>query len=65
MSNIYLKLLKVTIEKKWRAQNFNFVTIRTSGKLQLTQILLNFQTSGCNLKIRGFGAKLCAAFLLF
>ena len=34
-------------------------------KLQLTQILLDFQTSCCNLKISGVGAILCAGFLLF
>ena len=32
---------------------------------QLTQVLLNFKTSCCNLKIRRLGAKLCVAFLLF
>ena len=34
-------------------------------ELQLTQISLNFKSSRCNLKIRGLGAKLSAAFLLF
>ena len=29
------------------------------------QISLNFKTSSCNLKIRGLGAKLCVASLLF
>ena len=33
--------------------------------LQLTQISLNFQTSCCNLKIRGLGAKLFVALLIF
>ena len=33
------------------------------GELQLTQMSLNF--SGCNLKSRGLGAKLCVALLLF
>ena len=32
---------------------------------QLTQVLLNFKTSCCNLKIRRLRAKLCVAFLLF
>ena len=41
-----------------------FVSRSVFGELQLTKIL-NFQTSCCNLKIRGRGAKLCAAFLLF
>ena len=27
------------------------------------QISLNFQTSCCNLKVRGLGAKLCVAFI--
>ena len=35
------------------------------GELQLTQISLNFKTSCSNLKIRGPGAKLWVAFLLF
>ena len=58
MSNIYLKF---TIEKNWRSQTsiFNFF-----GELQLTQTSLNFKTC-CNLKIRGLGAKLGVAFLLF
>ena len=68
LSNIYLK---GSIEKKWRTQNFDFKSLKSSskrsvfGKLQLTQKLLNFQTSCCNLKIRGLGAKLYVAFLLF
>ena len=63
MSNIYLK---VTIEKNRRSQNFDFLGLKNLlarsvfGKLQLTQISLNFKTSYCNLKIRGLGA-----FLLF
>ena len=56
MSNIYLK---VTVEKNWRSQNFNFLS------LKLTQISLNFKTSCSNLKIRDLGAKLCVAFILF
>ena len=65
MSNIYLK---VTIEtfSKLRFSGFKkFVTRSVFGELQLTQISLNFKTSCCNLKIRGLGAKLCVAFLLF
>ena len=42
-----------------------FVSRSDFGELQLTQILLNFKTSCCNLKIWGLGAKLCVAFLLF
>ena len=67
MSNIYLK---VTNEKKWRTQNFNSLSLKSSspaafGDLKLTQISLNSPTSCCNLKIRGLGKKLCVAFLLF
>ena len=67
MSNIYLK---VTIDKKFLTQNFNlefkkFVSRSVFGELQLMQISLNLQTSCYNLKIRGLGAKLCVAFLLF
>ena len=51
MSNIYLN---VSIKKKVHSQNF-----------QLTQILLNFETSCYNLKIRGSEEKLYVAFLLF
>ena len=63
MSNIYLKF---TIEKNWRSQNFHFnfqkfISRSVFGKLQLTQILLNFKTSWCNLKTVCF----CVAFLLF
>ena len=54
MSNIYLK---VTIKKS--------VTRSVFGELQLRQISLNFRTSCCNLKIRGLGARLSVAFLLF
>ena len=32
---------------------------------QLTQVSLNFQTSCCNLKVRGLGAILCLVYLLF
>ena len=63
MSNIYLKGTILG-----RSQNFNFLCLKSFsvlGGLQLTQILLNFKTSCCNLTIRGLGAKLCVAFLLF
>ena len=52
MSSIYLK---VTIEK---------TDVLKTSKFQLTQIL-NFKTSFCKLKIKGLGAKLWVAFLLF
>ena len=50
MPNIYLK---VTLEKNWRSQNFDFLSLD-----QLTQISLKFKTSCCNLKIRG-GEQIC------
>ena len=61
MSNVYLK---VTIEKKWHTQNFNFLSLKglSPGQIlevQFTQILLNFKNSCCNLKIRGVEEKLC------
>ena len=68
MSNIYLE---VTIEKNWPFQNIDFLRLKkfvsksVFGELKLTQIPLNFQTSCCNLKITGLGAKLGVAFLLF
>ena len=62
MPNIYLK---VAIKKKWRTQNFKFVCRSVFGELQLTQIISNYPTSSCNLKIRGLNAKLCVAFPLF
>ena len=62
------------------SQNLDFLSLRNSPPgqflkssnshryhwilIQLTQILLNFKTSCCNLKIRDLGAKLCVAFLL-
>ena len=53
MSNIYLK---VTIEKIWRSQNFDFLSLK--NLFQPTQISLIFKTSCYNLKIKGLGAKL-------
>ena len=38
-----------------------FVPRSVIGELQLTQISLNFQTSGCSLKIRRLVARLCVA----
>ena len=72
MSNIYLK---VTIKEKWLTYNFHFLNLKSSsptslvsrslfGELQFKQIWLNFQTSCCNLKIRGLGAKFCLVFPL-
>ena len=64
MPNIYLK---VAIEKRWRTQNFDFLVLKCSSPSQFSgsSNSLNFQTSCCNLKIRGRKAKLCVAFLLF
>ena len=42
-----------------------FASRSVFGELQLTQISLNFKTTCYNLKIRGLGAKLYVAFLLF
>ena len=50
MSNTHLEVI---IEKNWRSQNFDFLSLQNSspshvlGKLQLTQISLNFKTSCC------------------
>ena len=63
--------LKATVEKKWRTKNFDFLIFKISspghflGGFHFTQISLNFQTSCCNLKIRGLGEKLVVVFLLF
>ena len=64
ISNIYIK---VTIQKNWRSQSFDYLKFFSKivfGELQLMQISLNFKTSYCNLKVRGLWAKLCVAFLL-
>ena len=67
ISNIYLK---VTAEKLLLDILKTFQSIKicyqvSFGELQLAQITLSFKYSYCNLKIRGLGAKLCVAFLLF
>ena len=53
MSNIYLK---VTIQKNWRSQNFDFlkkiISRSVFGEFQFKQIPLNSKTSCYNLKIR-------------
>ena len=54
LSNLMANIdLYVTTEKYKRSQNFDFLSLR------------NFKTFCCSLKIRGLGAKLCVAFLLF
>ena len=64
VSNIYLK---VTIEKNWRSQNFDFLILKICQPVSfhLTMILLNFKTKCCKLKVRGLGAKVCVSSLLF
>ena len=52
MSNTYLK---ATIEKNWHSQNFQFDILKAPAR----------PTSSCNLKIKGLGAKVCVAFLMF
>ena len=67
MTNIYLKVI---IEKNWRSQNFDFLSLKNCvsgsvfGEFQPKQISLNFRTSCCNWKFRNLGAKLCVVFLL-
>ena len=65
MSSIYLKVTIATFSKLRFSGFKKFVARSIFGELQLTQISLNFKTSCCNLKIRGLGAKMCVAFLLF
>ena len=65
MSNIYLKVnVQKKLQLKTRFSKFKkFVSTSAFGEPQLTQISLNFQTSCCNLKIGGLGAKLRVTFL--
>ena len=66
MSNIYLKVKETLTFSKLRFSKLQKFVIRSVfGELQLTQILLNFKNSCCNLKIRCLGGKLCVIFLLF
>ena len=49
---------------KFRFSKFKkFDTKSLLGDLHFTQMLLNFKTFRCNLKVRGLRAKLCVAFL--
>ena len=50
MSNIYLKVTTETFSKLWCSGFKKFTTRSVLGGLQITQILLNFKTSCCNLK---------------
>ena len=66
MSNIYFKVTieeKLTFSKLGISKFKKFISESVFGELQLTQISLNFKTPYCNLKIRGMGAKPCAAFV--
>ena len=56
---------KVTYPKLRFSKLKKFISRSVFRELQLMQMSLNFQTSCCNSKIRGLGAKLCEAFLLF
>ena len=60
MSNIYLK---VTIETFSKLQ-FSEPKKTDTGSV-FGEVLLNFKTFCCNIKIIGLGAKLCVVFLLF
>ena len=65
MSNIYLNSSyweKLTFLKFWFSKFKTFVSRSVFGELQLTQILLNFKISWCNLKIRGLEKKPCQTF---
>ena len=51
---------------KFRFSKFKkFDTKSLLGDLHFTQMLLNFKTFRCNLKVRGLRAKLCVAFQKF
>ena len=65
MSNIYLKVTIETFSKLQFSEPKKTDTRSVFGELQLTQVLLNFKTFCCNIKIIGLGAKLCVVFLLF
>ena len=65
MSNVYLNCEKLSFSKLQFSKFKILVPRSVFGELQLTQISSNFKTFYCNLKIRGLGAKLCVAFLLF
>ena len=69
MSNI---CLKVSFEKKWHTENFNFikykklVSLTVFGELHSTHAdIIEFSIFYSNLKIRDLGAKVYIVFLLF
>ena len=67
MSNIYLK---VTIEKKWRTQNFNFLSLKSSSHCQFLRSSNSrryywiFLQSCCNLK-RTWGQNCIPVFMAY
>ena len=65
MSDIYLK---ATIEKNWRSQNFDFLSLKNLspvfGKLQLTQILPEFSNLLFQLKNQRSGSKTVCSFYI-
>ena len=50
-------------KKRWFSKFKKFFSAPVFAELQLTQVSLNFETSCCNLKIRGLRAKVWVAFL--
>ena len=56
MSNIYLKVAVETFSKLRFSEFKKFVTRSVFWGFQLTQVLLNFKTSCCNLKLSDLGA---------
>ena len=63
MSNTYLK---VTIEKNWRSQNFDFLSLKNLSPGAPTHTdIIEFSNFLLQLKIRGLGTKLCVAFQIF
>ena len=67
MSNIYSQ---VTIEKKWRTQNFDFLNLKSSYAVSFWRVqthakITEFSKFLLQFEMRGLGAKLCVAFILF
>ena len=56
---------KLTFSRLRFSKFKKLVSRSVSGELQIAQISFKFKTSCCNLKIRGLGAEMCVAFLLF
>ena len=67
MSNIYSQ---VTIKKKWRTQNFDFLSLKSSSAVSFWGVqthaeIQEFSKFLLKLEMRGLGTKLCVAFILF